>query len=460
MHRPHYDYDAFISYSKEDSEAAQKVAARLERLCAGEHKPNIFLDKQCIGPGDNFVDKINDGLSSARFYLLLLSPASIQAEWPTAERDAALLGDPSGRGGRVVPILVKDCEIPPLLAIRHWIDMRDKSGFDVAMAGLASKIAGKAPPHATTDNNASTALENRAMAGAPARTHSHEPDMVDEELYTNMYRVKEVPTIRSATTEFATRQSIRQELGRTLPALVVSGGRLYTSSDIRNADNPLGPAIDPGTIKDVPPESWLEDDDRKRTLTALLNLHASHRCADMGLSYDKTGKKYYGDKARITSEKIHWLSHVQKGSRALILPYPSTGEARFYRHRAIRLSFRILGSDIFLQIRPSWTFTEDGSTVIQDQKKRSALNTRLRSYGGNDGEFTEQRFWAWLLSKGGRIEMGDPSNSVKIERVPLKFSSQAGIYGDHLPVSFDKSDPPQITIGDYERSTGRRDYSK
>ena len=98
--------------------------------------------------------------------------------------------------------------------------------------------------------------------------------------------------------------------------------------------------------------------------------------------------------------------------------------------------------------------------MIQDQKKRSALNTRLRSYGGNDGEFTEQRFWAWLLSKDGRIEMGDPGNPIKNEYVPLKFSSQAGIYGDHLPVSFDTSDPPKITIGDYERSTGRSGEEK
>ena len=457
----HYDYDAFISYSHEDSaEVALKIEARLKDLCSNGSEPRIFLDKSSIKPGDNFVDRINEGLSRARFYLLLLSPASIKAEWPTAERDAAVLSDPSGRDGRVVPILVKNCEIPPLLAIRHWIDARDKRRFDAGMAILASKITGKALSHGAAEGGVLGAPAGGAPTGAPARPYSHEPDVVDEVLYSNLYRVKKIPTIRSAPTGFSTKKSVWQELRCRLPPFVGRGNRLYTSSDIRSVNNPLRPAIDAGCIRDVPFESWLESNDRKIILTELLNAHANRHCSSMGLSYDTVGKKYYGDRAKVTSQKLQWLSHVRKGSRALILPYPSDGEARFYRHRAIKLSFHVLGNDVFLQISPSWTFTDDGSAIIADQKKRSSLNTRLRSYDDNDDEFTEQRFWAWLLSKGGRIEMGERDNPVQVEYTPLRFASQAGIHGDHRPVRFDTNDPPKITLDAHERgasgSSGRQ----
>lgn len=454
MHDPSYDYDAFISYSHEDLEAAQEIASRLKELCSNGSGARIFLDKQSIEPGDNFVDKINKGLSKARYYLLLLSPASIKAEWPTAERDAALLSDPSGRGGRVIPVLVKDCEIPPILAIRQWIDARDRPRFDAGMARLACKIAGKALSHDAS--GVSTALPP-----APARPYSNEPVAVDEVLYTNLYRVKRIPAIRSAPTKLPTRRSIQQRLSCKPPALVVSGGKLYTSSKIESADNVLRPVIDTDSIKDVPPEFWLESDDNKKTLTALLNLHASRRCEEMGLTYDETGKRYYGDKTRVTNQKLLWVSHVRTGKRALIIPYKNNDDIiQFYRHRALRLSFHVLGSEAFLQINPGWTFTDDGSAVITDKKKRSALNTRLRSYENNDDEFAEQRFWAWLLSSGGQIEMGERDNPVQIEYVPLKFASRAGIHGDYRPVHFNQGDPPRIALDYRGRNTDRESGSE
>lgn len=454
MHDPHHGYDAFISYSHEDSEVAQEIAARLRELCADGSEARIFMDTSAIEPGDNFVDRINEGLSRSRYYILLLSPASIKAEWPTAERDAALLGDPSGRGGRVVPILVRDCEIPPLLAIRHWIDARDKPRLDAGMASLASKITGRSLSHGAGGGTAPASAESAISAPAPARPYSHEPDMVDETLYTNLYRVERIPAVRSAPAKFPTKKMVRQELRCRLPAFVVSGGILYTSSDIKDAGNPLRPAIDTDSIDAVPPEFWLASEDRKRMLAALLNVHASHRCEGMGLTYDAIGKRYYGDKARVTSEKLRWLPHVRTGSRALIIPYENDGGIQFYRHRALRLSFRVLGSDVFLQVNPGWTFTHDGSAVIEDRKRRTSLNTRLRAHVDNDDEFAEQRFWAWLLSRGGRIEMGERGNPVRIEYVPLKFASQAGICGDHLPTPFDQGDPPRIALAGIEREAG------
>lgn len=456
MPDPRYDYDAFISYSHEDSEVAQEIASRLKELCSNGSEARIFLDNWSIEPGDNFVDRINTGLSKARYYLLLLSPTSIKAEWPTAERDAALLEDPSGRGGRVIPILVKDCELPPLLAIRHRIDARDKPRLDTGMVSLASKITGRALSHDTSGGTTLAMLKSAAPAAPPARPYSHEPDVVDEVLYTNLYKVKKIPTIWSAPTMFSTERDVWQKLQCSLPPLAVHEGKLYTSSKIKCADNALRPAIDTDSIKDIPFEFWLENDDQRRILTTLLNIHAKHRCEEIGLSYDKAGRRYYGDKTRVTGEKLRWLSHVRTGRRPLIIPYKNDDDViQFYRHRALKPSFHVLGGEAFLQINTGWTFTHDGSAIIMDKKKRSALNTRLRSYDDNDDEFTEQRFWAWLLSKDGQIEMGERGNTIQIDYVPLKYELQAGICGDYRPAPFSQGNPPRIALGVSDSNAGK-----
>ena len=149
MSTQHYEHDVFISYSHADSKVAVKIKNKLAEHVARGRTISVFLDEETIKPGDNLVDKINKGLSNAHFFLLLLSPESIDAEWPTAERDAALLQDPSGRAGRVISILVKECEIPPLLRIRKWVDFRSDADFDKNMRKIISRITGESLSHST-----------------------------------------------------------------------------------------------------------------------------------------------------------------------------------------------------------------------------------------------------------------------------------------------------------------------
>ena len=439
MPEQHYEYDAFISYAHEDAEMANKIMEYLKNY-AGDNI-SVFLDDKANRHGENIVDKINKALSNARFFLLLLSPASVDAEWPTAERDAALLTDLSGRAGRIIPVIVDDCEIPPLLRIRKWIDLRRNKDFDKMMGAVAARIAGKSPLHGADNRGAATPS---AMAGP----YSHEPDAVDEELYTNLYEVEKLPRILSAPTPYSSRPEIVKTLKLGAPTCVISSGRMYTTSDINNAENPLRRAVDAGSIVDVHAGFWLESDANGKLLTALLNLLAHRLCAGLGLTYDETGKRYYGDMSAVTDRNIDWLPNVRTGHRKLILPYKKGGETYFYRHRSISLSFHMLGGRIFLQVDPGWTFTKDGSAVIKDKVRRAVLNTRVQSQIRNEAQFAEQRFWAWLLSKGGSIRLGEDDNPVTVGLTPLKIASRVGIRDDYRPVSFDPSDPPPLVRGD------------
>lgn len=443
MSTQHYGHDVFISYSHTDSEVAIKIKNRIAEHATRSRLISVFLDEDTIKPGENMVDKINKGLSNARFFLLLLSPASIDAEWPTAERDAALLSDPSGRAGRVIPVIVKECEIPPLLRIRKWVDLRSDADFDKNMGKIISRITGESLTH-STKKGVQMSKSGASLPSAPC-LDSHEPDVVDEVLYTNLYAVEKLPRILSAPTPYSSRQDIKQTLRCKIPPCVVSSNTLYTASNINNEENLLRRAVAGGNASDVATDFWFKDDDNKRLLTTLLNLQANRFCEELGLTYDKTGKKYYGDVNTVTDQYIYWISNVSQGRRKLVIPYEKDGKTYFYRHRALKLSFHVLGRRVFLQVDPSWTFTSDGSAVIEDDKRRATLNTRVQSLIRNDAQFSEQRFWAWLLSKRGSIRMGEADNPVTISLAPLKFTSQVGIYGDYRPVSFNSSDPPPLT---------------
>lgn len=438
-----YMYDVFISYAHEDSKVAEKIKNKLETHSATGRRISVFLDVKTIKSGENIVDKISEALSRSRFFLLLLSPASINAEWPLAERCAALLNDLSGRAGRIIPVIVGECEIPLLLRIRKWVDLRSDADFDKNISRIATQITGQSLSHSTERHSLNT-HEDDGMAAVLSYPHSHEPDPIDEVLYTNLHEVKKLPKILTASTPYKTRQSIAHALQSKIPTCIISSGKLYTPLNIDDKNNSLRKAVDANDVSDVSREFWFEKNDNKVLLTQLLNLQANHFCARLGLSYDKTGKKYYGDIDTITTKKVKWMAGVRTGRRGLIVPNTINGKIRFYRHRALKLSYSVLGRQIFLQINPSWTFTTDGSTVINNVTRRAVLNIRLQSRMRNRAQFAEQRFWSWLLTKNGFIEIGDSDNSTTINTIPLKLTSRVGVYSDYQQISFDTSNPPAL----------------
>jgi hypothetical protein len=55
----------------------------------------------------------------------VLSKVSTASRWVQAELNAALMEELSGKGVAVLPVLIEDCELPPLLKDRVYADFRD-----------------------------------------------------------------------------------------------------------------------------------------------------------------------------------------------------------------------------------------------------------------------------------------------------------------------------------------------
>ncbi len=109
----------FLSYARADSALVQQVADGL--AAAGVR---VWLDKM-LKAGTNWMQEIERELSAADFVAFFISPHSVESTWAKQELQVALHRQLSGEGGAVVlPVILEDADVPPLLRQYQWIDLR------------------------------------------------------------------------------------------------------------------------------------------------------------------------------------------------------------------------------------------------------------------------------------------------------------------------------------------------
>jgi len=109
----------FISYSSKDKKFSEKLATDLKNLGIG-----IWLDKWEIKVGDSIIEKIGKGIKDNDFLGIVLSPNSVSSNWVRKELSAALIKELKSKSVVILPILLRDCEIPPLISDKKYADFR------------------------------------------------------------------------------------------------------------------------------------------------------------------------------------------------------------------------------------------------------------------------------------------------------------------------------------------------
>ena len=89
----------FISYSQRDEALASRVVASLE-----EGGLDAWFSKREIMPGDNWADKIAQGLRESDAMVVLLTPNALESDSQRRDIDYALSQRPFKR--RLIPVLV------------------------------------------------------------------------------------------------------------------------------------------------------------------------------------------------------------------------------------------------------------------------------------------------------------------------------------------------------------------
>jgi tetratricopeptide (TPR) repeat protein len=124
-----YEYDAFISYNRADELWARNLATRLEREDWRGRKLKVFYAPWDIKPGDSILERLEYALPRSRKVCLILSPDSAESEWVEAERYITQHLDLTERKKRLIPLYLRDSEIPPFLQYINRIDFQDESRF-------------------------------------------------------------------------------------------------------------------------------------------------------------------------------------------------------------------------------------------------------------------------------------------------------------------------------------------
>jgi hypothetical protein len=110
--------DFFISYTGVDRAWAEWIAFVLE-----EHEYAATLQAWDFRPGGNFAIEMQKAASQAERTIAVLSPDYLKSGFAEAEWSAVFAQDPKGNKGRLVPIIVRRCELSGLLKAIIHIDL-------------------------------------------------------------------------------------------------------------------------------------------------------------------------------------------------------------------------------------------------------------------------------------------------------------------------------------------------
>ena len=127
-------FDVFLSHGSEDKPWVRTLAENLERLGV-----RVFLDEWEILPGDVLVHELDEGILRSRSGVLVCSPTAMAKPWVRIEY-AAMMGRAIEGRQRLVPVLYREVELPPLLAARLWVDFRGADGEEYL--GRVQQLAG------------------------------------------------------------------------------------------------------------------------------------------------------------------------------------------------------------------------------------------------------------------------------------------------------------------------------
>jgi hypothetical protein len=96
----------------------------------------VWYDKLDLRIGESIPGSINAGLAESKYFAIVLSKAAVASKWVQEELNAALMTQVAKGGTFILPLLIEDCTVPPLLAHRKHADFR----IDYA-SGLAELLS-------------------------------------------------------------------------------------------------------------------------------------------------------------------------------------------------------------------------------------------------------------------------------------------------------------------------------
>lgn len=111
----------FLSHNSADKPYVEKLASALQLVGC-----QVWFDAWKIRPGDSIPSAINEGLKDFDVFLLIWSRHAAASRWVEGEMNSALtrlMNDPKCK---LVPVVLDDAQLPPLIQHIRYADARNE----------------------------------------------------------------------------------------------------------------------------------------------------------------------------------------------------------------------------------------------------------------------------------------------------------------------------------------------
>jgi len=453
--------DIFLSHRSSNKEFVRKLAGDIESNLFNGKNLLSWVDEAEIRHGQSITEMINFGLEKSRFIGLVMTPDYFLSEsgWTDAEWHAALFTDPDNKKGRIIPILSADCPYVPIL-LRHLlvVDFRGNR-YRKALGELLTILRDEPLPRPSVFRgqlidpvgriSRSTLIAERAAPQA-------DPDVIEERLYCNLLPVEKLPTYvylspiafelyhekRNGEHTLPSKSKIidaihtyQRETGQNkfTPAFRLFEDKIMTFHDLESVDCPLASVIDEHEVEPIETETLLNDEDMRKIVIALLNMSLDRHMHRLGLVIDRTkSRRFFFPPDEGGANVITWRPVKNQATRTVAKPCLKDGEIQFWRHLGAYLKMLYLANKVYLHIRPTWVFTEDG-TRIKSGPTLGRLVIRWTGAERNLNLLYHIRFWTTTLQSrpGPMILIQTGDQNLEISKKPAFIKQSHGIKHDY-----------------------------
>lgn len=274
---------------------------------------------------------------------------------------------------------------------------------------------------------------------------SGKPEVVDEELYSDLFEILQLPgQVYQAIVGAPWSRAHSPDLS----AYVIRGQELYSF------DNPASSNVAEYLVRNET-KSWDRDtfrasEEGARTVTELVKWELVGHASSLGLAYDtKRGRLFYPLEDGHDSRIVQWRSLARTAKRKVASKrYSSTLHREVFFHLAVTPGLCTVAGMNCLRLRPGFLFTSDGINPIYGQEQGRQLTAIENSVSNfNLGYLRGVLFWAGQLSQDAAVMTVRPDFVVSSD--PVRTVVPLGLRADSVGISKVTSDealPPGVEL--------------
>jgi len=227
-----------------------------------------------------------------------------------------------------------------------------------------------------------------------------------DKIFSNIKEIKNIKAFWTADTDFNTEREVLEILEYPPPFYLYENKllSLYPFEDYNNLTN----IINESTIQKINIDEWMEDEDKKHVIIALLNKMCHKFCQLIGL-YKKEDEYIYFYPAFENEMQAteSWIKIEPKGkkmterksNRLIFKKFKEMTLNPYYIHFAVNFEVINFDKKLFFIIIPKKVFTSNGVEQLEGKKAKKIQETSFINplFTRNRNLLLEQLFWAFTL---------------------------------------------------------------